>query len=839
MTTAEPTSLLRREAAERAALVSVQQMNVGLDLSAPGDHFASVTTIEFKCVEPGAATFCDFAGVELVEATLNGQPLAPQTWSGRRIPLPGLAASNTLVVRGQMAYSNDGEALHRHVDPADQQTYLYAMSFLDAGPRWFACFDQPDLKSPYSFDVVAPATWVVAGNGPAVAQPARPDDHDHDHDAEETTRWRIVQPRPLSTYVVTLVAGPYATLATEHDGIPLVLHAPASLAAQLSEQAADIFTVTGQAFDYYHRVFGVRYPFGEYHQAFVPDFNAGAMENPGCVTLRAEYVHRGRATETERATRAGVIAHELAHQWFGDLVTMRWWDDLWLNESFADYLSHRACAEATRYDLWTQFGVADKDWGYVADQSPSTHAVAGNGVADAASALADFDGISYAKGAALLRQLAGLVGDDVFFSGLHAYFQTHAYGNATLADLMAAWTRAGAERLDEWATGWLQTPGVDTLAAEVVDGGVVLVRYPSTTHPARRTHAVTLAALDQRGAELARTAAVVVDRTDPWEPPVGTRLIVPDADDETWAKIRFADGWAPLTPLVVAIEHPATRVVVANSVRDGVRDAELDTEIALTLLLDLVAGDHSDETVSRLLAFAQDVVAEQFSPPSSRAARRGQVQAVACDLLAAATPGSDRQLTAFRAAVRSADDAELLGSWVDGSALPAGLELDPDLRWSLVTRLSGRTGDADSIERALVADSSAAGRLHATRARAGLPDATAKAAAWRVITEPSSLGAPEIYAAAEGFFAADQLALTEPYVQRYFAEIGLTASFRAGWVLGETAGKAFPASHVEHRTLGAATALLGDAALAPPVRRAVVDRADRLRRALLSIERFS
>ncbi len=824
MTPAEPTSLLRREAEERAELITVRSTTVLLDLTLPGDHFASTTTISFGARTPGASTFLDFAGVELHGATLNGVDLDVASWSGRRIPLTDLQTENTVVVSGTMAYSSDGEGLHRHVDPADGNTYLYAMSFLDAGPRWFASFDQPDLKSVHTFQVNAPGDWVVSGNGPA--------------ERLADGSWRVHQPHPISTYTVTLVAGPYASVEAEHDGIRMVLLAAASRGDSLRAEAADLFEVTAQSFDYYHRVFGVRYPFGEYHQAFVPDFNAGAMENPGCVTFRDSFIYRGRATEAERATRAGVVAHEMAHQWFGDLVTMRWWDDLWLNESFAEYMAHRCCGEVTRYDLWAEYGIARKDWGYVADQAPSTHPVAGNGSVDAASALADFDGISYAKGASVLRQLAGLVGDRVFFDGLRLYFDAHAYGNAAAADLMAAWTAAGATGLDTWSEAWLRRAGVDTLTSRVSGGDVTVVRTPSARHAADRTHAVTVGAIGADGTELGRQPVTVATSSDPWPVPAGTRLLVPDVDDESWAKLRYAGGFADALAVLPEIAASATRVAVANSLRDGVRDAELDPAAALDAILALLASEPDEVVVSRLFLFAQDSLAERYAPVPARAGRRAAVHATATAIMAAAPAGSDRQLTAFRAAVRSADDADLLRSWSGRQGPPAGVELDAELRWSLVTRLAALTGDADVVEAAVAADPSGSGRVHACRARAALPDAEAKATAWEQLMRPSELSAYEVYALGEGFFQPAQTELTAPYVARYFAEIGGTAAFRTGWVLREAASQAFPDSQVGEETLARADALLADPGLPAPVRRSVTDRTDALRRAVASLRAF-
>lgn len=828
----ETISLLRTEAEQRAATIAVSAMRVELDLSgaaaaAPdqsaGETFSSTATIEFRAT-PGAATFVDFKGRRLISATLNGSPVPADRWRSGRIELTGLAADNTLVVSGDMAYSSDGEGLHRHVDPADGNTYLYAMSFLDAAPRWFACFDQPDLKAPYTLTVTAPAEWTVIGNGPSRSL--------------GPGRWEIVQDKPLSTYFVTLVAGPYASVFSEYasdgqDPIRLGFHVRASLGRELENEAADLIEVTTQAFDFYHRTFEIPYPFGEYHQCFVPDFNAGAMENPGAITIRDRLIYRSRATTAERASRAGLIAHEMAHQWFGDLVTMTWWDDLWLNESFAEYAAHRCCTEATNYPLWIEFGVR-KDWGRVADQSPSTHPVAGNGSADAQAALQDFDGISYAKGAAVLRQLVAYLGDDVFLSGLKDYFATHAYANASFADLMAAWTRAGAEGLDDWARSWLRTSGLDTIS---VDGDTVRRTVPAD-QVADRTHAIEVAGLDATGQVAGRTRIRLAAEPVPAEL-AGATMIIPDSTDETWAKIRFDRGsWPAIIDLADRITDPTIRLVIFSAARDEVRDAELDPADALRLILAAAPAEPEDIVWQSMITFAGAELTGPFCPPAERAARRAELHAVARSELTAAKAGADRQLLAFRAAVSSAADPELLRSWLAGSGLPDGIELDPDLRWAIVARTSELTGDAGLIEAELAVDRSASADQHAAKARAALPTPEAKEAAWQLLMRPSAASAYQVYATAEGFFRPDQTELTAGYVPRYFAEIGRTAEFRTGWALGRTAHLAYPAPSATEETLALAERTLADQSLADPVRRSLIDGTDLLRRAVRSRRRF-
>jgi aminopeptidase N len=820
-------SLARIDAAERAALLTVSNYRVALDLPAGGPEFRSDTTITFRCATPGSGTFLDLrpASIELIE--LNGRPLDPATLADGRLPLTGLAAENTLRVVAQMSYSSDGEGLHRHVDPADGRPYLYAMSFLDAAPRWFACFDQPDLKATYDLQVTCPPDWIVLGNSPA-----RQVDGEPGH-------WRLATSKPLSTYFVTLVAGPYVSVTAEHDGIPLGVHARASLAAHLADEAEDMLAITRASFDAYHRLFDLRYPFGEYHQVFVPDFNAGAMENPGCVTLRDSYVFRAKATSGERLLRATTIAHEMAHMWFGDLVTMRWWDDLWLNESFAEYLAYRVCAAIPGYterQSWIQFGITRKDWGAVADQAPSTHPIAGNGSQTADEALNDFDGISYAKGASALRQLAAHLGDEVFFEGLRRHFARHRYGNAELNDLLGAWTAAGAADMPEWAAQWLQTSGLDTLTAEAGAGSLTLRR--SSPDASRRPHTVRLAGFDRTGRRLLDEPVTLTGDSVSVPAPAGVALAIADAGDQTWAKVRFGAGWQVVAELLGHIEDGSTRVVGYNALRDAVRNSDLSPTTALDALLPLLAVEPVEPVLAEMFGFATGQLAGVYCPPAGRPQRRARVLSAASAVLEAAAPGSDRQLAAARAVIRACDDPAPLGDWLQGRSLPEGLVIDAELRWAALTRLAalGGLSEAD-IAGELAADPSAAGAVHAARARASRPDAAAKAAAWASLTEPGALPAYELYAIASAFFEPAQAELIGPYLPRFFDEMARTARFRDGWALGQVITVAFPVMHPSAELVADA-----ERALAGPldagVRRAFVDGTEILRRALTSRRRY-
>ena len=826
-TTEQYRPLRQAEAVQRAAQISVDDVVIEVDLSDPtAETFGSRSTLRFA--SSGSESFVEFGGRHLVMASLNGQRLGPSAWRSGRIQLRDLQPQNTLIVEGRMAYGHDGEGLCRTVDREDGRIYLYAMSFLDAGPRWFACFDQPDLKARVELQVRAPVGWTVLGNGPA----RRTDDG----------AWSIVPTGPLPSYLVTLVAGPYASVLDEHDGIPLGLHTRASLAGPLRAEAPDLLRVTRESFDYYHAQFGRRYPFGEYHQAFVPDFNAGGMENPGCVTLRDSFLFRSRATRAERARRAGVVAHELAHMWFGDLVTMRWWDDLWLNESFAEYLAQRCCSEATAYPLWTEFGILRKDWGSVVDQSPSSHPVAGNDASDSQVALQQFDGISYAKGAAVLKQLAARIGDDVFFAGLRRYFDAFAWGNATFADLIGVWTAAGADDLADWAEAWLRTAGMDTIdvAARPSRGSGHIVDLIRRAGPGgqARSHALVVGAIDRTGGLTAVAHPLLAVEPIPIEVPDGTRWVLPDSTDATWAKIRFGpDGWSRLAEVLPMITDEPARVVIDNAIRDAVRDAELDPEVALDLILAGVPAAPTDLFLSAMLGFAADQLAGPYCPVPLRRQRLARLAAAARGLVEGSEPGSDRQLAAFRMLVRTGGDADELHRWYRNESVPPGLEVDDELRWAVVRRLAVLDPDPGLVEDALERDPSTSAVVHAARASAALGHAGAKQKAWDRLMHDPEVGAYELYGLAEGFFDPEQDELTAAYVPRYFAEIATTAAFRTGWVVGDVTSRAYPWCATADGTLELARLTLAGQ-LPANVRRALVDGTDKLRRAVVSLARF-
>ncbi|WP_300682744.1 aminopeptidase N [Nocardioides sp.] len=806
--TGQSQSLQRSEAEARRALLSLTEYDVTLDLSADEATYNSLTRLTFE--SQAGETFLDLKPVAVASIHLDGEPLDVHLLAQGRFPLSLSAGTHELVVDATMRFRNDGEGLHRSVDPADGRHYVYGMSFMDAAPSIFACFDQPDLKAPYVVHVRAPQDWVVRANGAGTQV--------------EPGVWEFERTPPLSTYFVTLVAGPYHVLADEHDGIALGLLSRASLAADLEEQATDILTVTKQSFDEFHRLFGVRYAFGKYDQCFVPEFNAGAMENPGCVTFRDPLIFTSRATRGALIQRATTIAHEMAHQWFGNLVTPVWWDDLWLNESFAEYLGNRVTADVTEYDdTWTATTYARRQWGLIADQAPSTHPVAGNGAVDAVAALQDFDGISYTKGSAILKQLAATHGDGVFFGGVRDHFDRHRFGNATLADLLGSWSRAGAGDLTDFSAQWLRTAGADLLSFERGSGDVL--RSAPAEHPADRSHTFQIAASDDGAHWYLHDVAVSGERT---ESSVGDgKLVILDPYDDTWAvTVPDATTAEALVTALPRTRDAGLRAGIWNTLRNGFHNALVDPATVIDIAVTSLPLEDAEDGPRRVRAWLLGKVV-----PLAPAGSMERLAHAASAALAAQESGSELQLSAFRMLLSTTDSPDLLRRFLE--AAPGGIDLDRSLRWRILGRLAELgAASREELQQAFGDDPSGDAKVSLTAALCSLPDEAAKAWAWSVFTGETDVPNYEIEAAGQGLWRGDVPEITGPYVARYFDELPATASVRSGWVLADAAGAFFPAGSLEQSTLERAEAVLADDSLAAPLRRRLSDSTDGLRRQL-------
>ncbi|SHH02954.1 Membrane alanyl aminopeptidase Metallo peptidase. MEROPS family M01 [Jatrophihabitans endophyticus] len=840
-------NLTRDDARARADLLHVESYDVRLDLTDGGGKpsertFRSTTTIVFSA-RAGEETFVDVIADAFHEVTLNG---AAVDVSGYRhedgIRLAGLAEQNTLVVDADCLYTNTGEGLHRFVDPIDGETYLYSQFETADAKRMYACFDQPDLKATFTFHVTAPEHWEVSSNGRV----------ERTEELPAGTLLHFATTARISPYITALVAGPYHVVRDHHDGIDLGLWCRKTLAEHLD--ADELFLLTRQGFDWYHANFGVRYAFDKYDQLFVPEFNAGAMENAGCVTFREDYVFRSKVTDARYERRGETLLHEMAHMWFGDLVTMRWWDDLWLNESFATFASVLCQTRATRWtDAWATFANAEKTWAYRQDQLPSTHPIATD-APDVQTAEVNFDGITYAKGASVLKQLSAYVGVDEFLAGVRDYFAEHAYGNTTLADLLRALEKSSGRELGEWSKLWLETSGINTLRPEFTldaDGRYAsfdIVQTAPTevaTSNTLRPHRLAVGCYEPRDGRLVRTARVEMDvvgeRTPVPElvgeqPPEGGLLLVND-DDLTYCKQRL--GAESLRTLldggIAKLDSPLARALCWSAAWDMTRDGELPTRDYVALV---VAGAEHEtdigvmQSLTRQALRALEIYADpQWAPQGYAALADAAVRA-----LGTTAPGSDHQLAwvhALLGSARTDEHVAFVRGLLDGSTTPDGLAVDDELRWSVLSSLvvRGAAGEAE-IAAELERDPSAAGRRHAATARAARPSPAAKEEAWQLAVHDDTLPNAMQEAVIGGFAPASQGELVAPYVERYFADILDVWHRRTSELAQNVVVGLFPtwSSTIAQATVAAADAFLAGDDVPPALRRLVGEgRADVVR----------
>jgi aminopeptidase N len=845
-------NLSRDEARERAALLSVDGYEVSLDVrSAVGEHhgngprtFRSVTTIRFRCNEPGASSFADLIAPAVTAVSLNGRDLDPsEVFDGSRIVLEDLAADNELVVDARCAYSRTGEGLHRFVDPEDGEVYLYTQYEPADARRVFANFEQPDLKAPFRFEVRAPEEWTVWSGGAG---------------ERADGVWRFAETKPISTYITCVVAGPYHYVTDTYertlaDGtrlrVPLGALCRKGLAPHFD--ADDVFLITKQGLDFFHDHFDYPYPFGKYDQAFVPEYNLGAMENPGLVTFREEYIFRGKVTRSSYEGRANTILHEMAHMWFGDLVTMEWWDDLWLKESFADFMGAFANVGATRFkDAWITFANRRKAWAYRADQLPSTHPITAD-IRDLEDAKLNFDGITYAKGASVLKQLVAYVGQDAFLEGARRYFKRHAYGNTRLGDLLAVLEETSGRDMSAWARSWLQTAGVNSLTPQVLlttDGRIdelAVVQEAAESHPELRPHRVAIGLYRRgEGGALERYARAEADVDGPRTVVTGLageqapELVLVNDDDLTYCKIRFdATSLATLRAALGDMTDPLARALCWSALWNMTRDALLPARDFIDLVLRFGERETDIGVLQMLHAWAESA-AVHYTAPERRGEAGRRLSEGARRRLTAAEPGSERQLAWARFFAHVADGPaafELLTALLDGDgdAVP-GLDVDQELRWTFLEALAvhGVAGEKE-LAAELARDDTASGKRHQVRCLAARPSAAVKAQAWAQVVESDALSNALVEATISGFAQPTQRELIAPYAEKYFAAIERVWGERSIQIGMDVVRGLFPALQDSPDTLAATDAwLAAHEGAAPALRRLVLEARDDLARAL-------
>ncbi|WP_267626485.1 aminopeptidase N [Gordonia sputi] len=824
-------NLTRDQARERATTIDVSHYDVELDLTdgsgKPGEKtFRSTSTVTFTAT-PGSQTFIDLVAPTLISATLNGKELDVSGFDESvGLTLPDLAADNELVVVADCAYSHTGEGLHRFVDPTDDSVYLYSQFETADAKRMFACFDQPDLKATYTITVTAPEDWKVISN--ALTESIDGGVH------------RFAETPVMSTYLVALIAGPYAewtdTYTDDHGSIPLGIYCRASLAEFMDEER--LFTETKQGFSFYHKNFGIPYAFGKYDQLFVPEFNAGAMENAGAVTFLEDYVFRSRVTNYNYERRAETVLHEMAHMWFGDLVTMKWWDDLWLNESFATFASVLCQSEATEYtSAWTTFANVEKSWAYRQDQLPSTHPVAAD-IPDIAAVEVNFDGITYAKGASVLKQLVAYVGVDDFLAGLRDYFTAHKFGNATFSDLLAALEKSSGRDLSDWGSQWLKTTGINVIRPDFeVDDSGAFTRFAIIQDGAApgagetRVHRMRVGIYDDNASgALERVQSVeldvegsVTEVADLVGVPRG-KLILLNDDDLTYASVRLdPESLETATARIGGITDSMPRTLVWSAAWEMTRQAEMKARDFVALVEHGIAAETEIGVVQRVLLQATTAIESYADPGWATTVGWPGFSSRLLELARAAESGSDHQLAFINTLLAGRlfdEQIAVVRALLDGDDPAdhglAGLTIDTDLRWKLVLALA-TAGAIDSdpsntpvIDAEAKRDNTSAGTRQAATARAARPLAEAKADAWSQAIDDDTLSNIYTRAVVAGFDRPGQAELLSQYVDKYFAAVPEVWSRRSSEVAQTVVNGLYPSWEITPEALAKADEFLAN-----------------------------
>jgi aminopeptidase N len=833
-------NLTRAEAQERSTLVYVHSYEIDLDLTVGAETFISKTRVKFDGLKVGATTFIDACGKSVIKAELNGKAFDPQ-FDGESIFLPPLEAKNDLYIELEANYSITGQGLHRFQDPADNEVYLYTQHETADARRTFACFDQPDQKATFKISATAPGHWEVISNNPIAAKT----------ELGSNKKWEFTTTPRISTYLTALVAGPYFKVESEYKGakvVPLGLYCRKSLAPHMD--ADELFDLTRRGFAAYEEEFGLAYPFEKYDQIAVAEFNAGAMENAGCVTFGETYfVFRSKVTDKDYNWRANVILHEMAHMWFGDLVTMTWWDDLWLNESFAEWASYFVMAKHTRFtNSWTVFNAERKNWAYRNDQFSSTHPISMD-MHDLESVKANFDGISYAKGASVLQQLITYVGQENFVNGLKRYFEKHAWGNTVLDDLIVEIEATSGRDLKPWISTWLQTAGVNTFRPEIEIAGdsysSVAIKQEAPLVPAGSTeirpHRLTVGLYDIDGSKLHLRKRVEfdVDSATTVIPElagekVADLLFINDAD-LSYGKLRFDErSIATLKTHLGAIEDSLARTVAWSAVWDMTRDGELSASDYLPLVLNALSGE-DDVAVVTVQNNQLITTVELYAADKNRDALRAQLANGFEKLLDSSAPGSDLQLQyvrSFAAVAHSPAQVDRVRAILDGKL--AGVTVDANLRWTLINALVERgAATVDEVEAELLNDKSADGEKFAAFGRAAVPTAEAKAAAWKLAAGVDVSNHITLQTLS-GFNRPSQRHLTAPYVDIFFDGIAEYWESHNFDIAQKYIALAFPNMQVSPATLAKVEAWLASPAAKAHngLHRSVAEQRDALARAL-------
>lgn len=838
-------NITQAEARERATQIADVKYQVQVTLDPKLDTYTCQSTINFSAKTN--SSWIDLIALEVLEINLNGVSLDPaELFTGSRISLANLKAHNELLIVAKCDFMNTGEGLHKHTDPQDGEVYLYTQFEVADSRRFMPVFEQPDIKANLKLTVIAPSYWTVISNSPTpTAKPQSP----------ETAVWEFIETKKISSYLFALCAGPYEKFSDEFTGefgtYPFGIYVRKSLKEFLD--AAEIFEITKQGFSWFETKFDIGYPFEKYDQVFVPEFNAGAMENAGCVTFRDEYVFRSRTTQTAYESRANTILHELAHMWFGDLVTMRWWNDLWLNESFAEWAAHWASTGATKYqEAWTLFHVQRKAWAYRQDQLPSTHPIAAQ-MSDLDSVYENFDGITYAKGASALKQLVSWVSEEKFLEGIREYFKKHQWKNTELSDLLDELSKSSGRDLSQWSELWLETAGATLLRPLIEVDQNDLIKsafieqlppaYPAGLPPVLRPHRLIVGVYQHQKSKLVRVKKIELDvtgaRTEISEliGEVRPDLILLNDEDLTYAKIRLDEhSIKTATSHLNDIESSLSRALIWGAVWDMLRDAEVSTKEFMTLVTNGISGESDIGVIQQLLIQLRTAI-DMYAKRENRSNYLSTLAKTLKDNWQKSEPGSDRQLAFLRAwaqVSQSEEDLNTISEVLSGDKIIEGLKVDPELRWTLLRRLvvTGKSSHKE-IAAELVQDSTAMGQEQAAGAKAALPNKSEKEKTWKEVTTNQKLTNSELHSMLAGFHYVDQVEVLTEFVDLYFDSVSALWNARTHEIGQSLVTGLFPVTVVSEAVIKKADEfLMNNPELPVGARRIIIEQKDSLARAL-------
>lgn len=825
-------ALTQREARARTALLDVDSYHVFLDLTA--DPVRSRTEIRFGCREPGAATFAELRTAAVLGAVLNGRPVGPA--EGGRLGLPGLSERNVLVVDAEVAYTRGIRGLSRFTDPADGATYLLHMGYPTESPSVFCCFDQPDLTSTLTLSLVLPAGWDCVTNGPAVQRPS----------AGQAGLWRFAPVPGMRPYDLTIAAGPYveewrgtggSSGATGQVAMS-IRRRPSLDGAQGVAGIGRFAAMARQTLEYYERTLRTPCPYPKYDIAFVPDLSATAVSIPGLMLVNESLL--ARMADADDDFVALVCAHEVAHLWFGAHVSMDWWDDLWQDEAMATYVGYQAMSDlGMSADPWAAFCYREKSRAYQADELPGRQPVS-SPVDSAADAMFRLPALTYSKGAAVIRQLAALIGDDALRAGLTDYMTRFAGGSASLDDLIACWSRACGSDLASWADEWLRTEGTSALRASLTAGPDGTIESLDVVQDAPRTHRICIGLYDLSGGRLIRRRLVSAEVS-------GARALVgaaageavPDAivlndGDHTYARIEFDEGTLDaLARVAMDVGDPVTEAACWNAAWQMMTGGALAATDLGSLIARRLGGM---ELVAGLEVLLERAVrcADVYAPRAERDGLLTLIARACLDAAGLAPAGSPRRralAAGFAASGHSGRELELMRSWLTGTSRPDGLEIDGDLRGRILRTLSSHGLASDDDLDSLVAADPVGGERNRATCRAVRPDGAAKEAAWTAaLAEGPDWRMALAYA--NGVWVPGQETLMAGYLDRYFREALPALDGRETRVMRNLARALYPATLAGSATLTASAAAVESGGLSHGLRLVVLEQEAILRSVL-------